>query len=411
MMKVSWRSIPIALAVCAACVSEPEVDSSEHAIQVDEPLALDVLFVIDKSGSMQEERISMAENFELMINELSTLPGGLPSLHIGVISSDMGIGNSSIALCSETGDDGALQNAPRVEDCAPPDDAFIADVIGPDGVRQRNYTGTLEETFQCIGLLGTDGCGFEQHLASMRRALETTGAGEQNEGFLRQDAYLAVVFVTDEDDCSARDVPNFDADPANDATLGPLGSFRCAEFGLRCDGQSLTRTSATYATCEPRGDSYLHHPDDYESFLTDLKGGTDKVFVGVIAGESTGLAVEVVDNGGGPRPLVQASCNSVDGVAAPSHRLSHFAESFPLRHVTSICNPSLDIPISNVAKAMTTALAPADPKPDPGDPGDDPLEPDEETSGGCQSTAASAPAFWLVAFFALGLLWRRRRSR
>jgi hypothetical protein len=55
--------------------------------------------------------------------------------------------------------------------------------------------------FSCIAQLGPDGCGYEQSLEAMYRALDPA----VNPGFIRDDAALAVLFITDEDDCSARD--------------------------------------------------------------------------------------------------------------------------------------------------------------------------------------------------------------
>ena len=44
----------------------------------------------------------------------------------------------------------------------------------------------------------------------MKRALD--GSNPENEGFLRDDAFLAVIFVADEDDCSAFSRGVFDPD-------------------------------------------------------------------------------------------------------------------------------------------------------------------------------------------------------
>jgi hypothetical protein len=58
-------------------------------------------------------------------------------------------------------------------------------------------------------------------------------------GFLRDNAYPAMVLLTDEDDCSAShpDVL-FNPDPEMDnidSDLGYLHAFRCFEFGVICD--------------------------------------------------------------------------------------------------------------------------------------------------------------------------------
>ena len=73
---------------------------------------IDILFVIDDSGSMGEEQASLARNFPAFVNVLNTIPGGLPDVHIGVVSSNVGTGGVNIGGCSSAtlpeGDDGNL---------------------------------------------------------------------------------------------------------------------------------------------------------------------------------------------------------------------------------------------------------------------------------------------------------------
>src|SRR4029078_9630115 len=78
--------------------------------------------------------------------------------------------------------------------------------------------------------------GFEQQLSSVRHALDPNLAPAGNAGFLRADAFLAVILVTNEDDCS---VPanSMLFDPASrlvSAALGPLSPYRCNEYGHVC---------------------------------------------------------------------------------------------------------------------------------------------------------------------------------
>src|SRR5215212_6064945 len=51
---------------------------------------VDILFVIDDSGSMLDKQNSLKDNFPNFINVLKTIQGGLPDVHIGVVTSDMG---------------------------------------------------------------------------------------------------------------------------------------------------------------------------------------------------------------------------------------------------------------------------------------------------------------------------------
>ena len=81
------------------------------------------------------------------------------------------------------------------------------------------------------------GCGFEHQFAAITRALGADGRGAapaENQGFLRPDAYLAIVMITNEDDCSARRPACRCSTRRNTnlaSQLGPPANFRCNEFG------------------------------------------------------------------------------------------------------------------------------------------------------------------------------------
>ena len=77
-----------------------------------------------------------------------------------------------------------------------------------------------------LAQIGATGCGFEQHLLAMRRALENNPA---NAGFLRDNAFLAVIFIADEDDCTF----------AKSAMLGPESDL--AAPGLLDLGETVRR--------------------------------------------------------------------------------------------------------------------------------------------------------------------------
>ncbi len=112
---------------------------------------------------------------------------------------------------------------------------FISNVGG-----QANYTGALPDVFSCIAQLGANGCGFEHQLASVARALGADGAAPpaENAGFLRPNAELAIVLLTNEDDCSAP--ANTTLFGLNGGTqsitnpLGPIANYRCNQFGHLC---------------------------------------------------------------------------------------------------------------------------------------------------------------------------------
>ena len=102
--------------------------------------------------------------------------------------------------CTEQ-EDGSGRCDP-VGQCPPPTcdcPAVIAPVL-----RSSDAGADLERRFRCMTQVGTKGDTFEAGLEAMERALSPamTADGAPNAGFLRDDAYLGVVFLSDENDCS-----------------------------------------------------------------------------------------------------------------------------------------------------------------------------------------------------------------
>src|SRR5262249_36871147 len=154
---------------------------------------------------------------------------------------------------------------------------FLSDVAGANGARVRNYAGTTETVFACMAKLGTTGCGLEQPLASLRRALDPTNT--LNANFLREDARLAIVFVSDEDDCSAKDPAVFDATADGMAKLGPP-NHRCTVYGVTCDGDPDLRHFGVRQNCKPNATSmYMEDVAPFVSMLRTLKKDPGQIFV------------------------------------------------------------------------------------------------------------------------------------
>ena len=200
---------------------------------------VDMLFVIDDSSEMRLAQDNFLRNFPVFMQRLMD-PPGLPDLHIAVISTDMGAGDGSIAGCdSMGGKNGIFQYAPRGT-CSASGLAPGATFIANDGTNS-NYSGNLSDVFSCIAALGESGCGFEHQLAAITRALGADGrpAPAENQGFLRADAFLFIILLTNEDDCSAPQGSNFYDTVMNlklASDLGPPSNFRCNEFGHLCNG-------------------------------------------------------------------------------------------------------------------------------------------------------------------------------
>lgn len=324
---------------------------------------LDLLFVIDDSPSMADKQAALAAAFPQMIDVLSQLDGGLPNLHIGVVTSDMGtsatttlpgpaIGSIGQGGCSGIGLNGDLQVEPGITTGAP----YLVDVELPDGTREKNYTGELRDAFTANATgVGAGGCGFEQHLSAMAHALDGHAA---NAGFLRPEANLAVVILADEDDCSARDAAVFGPESA---ALGPLQSFRCFRFGVACDQD--TNEVGEKLHCHSNEDSDLIDPvQPYIDRLIAVKGDERRVMVAVIAGTTEPVQVEArtPPGGGTAIPSLAHSCTisypTGPAVADPPIRLKSFIEGFPGRAtITAVCSAELSAPLAQIGsttKAM-----------------------------------------------------------
>ncbi len=324
---------------------------------------IDMLFVIDDSGSMQDKQANLANNFPNFINVLNSQEGGLPDIHLGVVSTDMGtsatsgppgpgIGTIGQGGCASTGKDGVLQT-----NGAPVTGNFISDVKQTDGSRIKNYTGDLATVFAQMARVGATGCGFEQPLAAMRRALANTTA---NPGFLRPDALLAVVFLTDEDDCSAKTASLFAA--GDTGALGPLNSFRCTRFGVTCAGGGTTSDEmnqvGTKSGCTASStSSVVESISVFRDFLLGLKSNPRKVVVGGIMGATTPFAVEERQINNMTTIALARSCTyqSANGleVADPGVRMKAFFDAFPDRSTsTTICQPDLSSGLTQIATLL-----------------------------------------------------------
>lgn len=335
------------LAMLAAC-SERDVfvgDLQEVMVVPTVPNRnVDILFVVDSSPSMGDQQAALAASFPQMMDALSTLDGGLPNVHIGVITTDMGVQTSSGTLgpsigtgpgaCTGIGDDGVLRsNAPELAGAM-----FISDIADTDGTRIRNYTGELRDVFAQLATVGANGCGFEQPLAAVRRAIENPA----NAGFIRPEANLAIVILSDEDDCSVLDPQLWGS---NTTSLGVLGSFRCTRFGVTCDGGGATpddmNTPGAKTDCHSNPSSaYVDDVATFTSYLTAVKQDPYAVMIGAIVGDPTSVTVELgVPPGGGTMvPMLGDVCALPGQWADPAVRIAQAADAFPARSaVASIC--------------------------------------------------------------------------
>jgi hypothetical protein len=343
---------------------------------------VDLLFMIDDSSSMLLSQDNLMRNFPVLMNTLQDLPGGMPNVHIGVISSDMGAGDGSLAGCDSTGGKHGIFQYTSRGTCTSTGLAagatYISDIGGV-----RNYTGNLADVFTCIAAIGETGCGFEHQFAAVTRALGADGRGPapaENQGFLRPDAYLAIVMITNEDDCSATSgVPLYDTGSNTNVAsqLGPPSNFRCNEFGHLCDDgagalvhpsrhapNNDVNASVSYGGCRSNdSDGYLVPVRETANRIKALKADDGQVMVAAITGAPSPYIVgwkepSTADTSCGaascPWPAIQHACIGADGsFADPAVRINELVGQFGANGRTlSICDADFAPALSNIASEI-----------------------------------------------------------
>lgn len=338
----------------------PDTRSRQASVceEADEGIDVDLLFVIDDSHSMREEQASLAREIPKLVKVLTQ--GGLVvgeeerqvydaarSIHVGVVSSDMGLKNAAmLPVCEFSGDDGLLR---RAEECGA--GSGFTSYSPNDLVKDMD---SLARSVQCLTQLGTAGCGMEQHLEAMWKALApasdhsfsggTSGHGDmENEGFLRENSLLVVVVLADEDDCSF-------PDKAYDR-LFPSGGSRL-DLNVRCgNNPDKQHPISRYA----EGLRSLRK-DAPERFLFAAITGVPLELEGseytkILRDPAMQFVAEPADANGMLMP--RAVCETDSGVAYPARRLVTLANEFPEQSfVRSICRVDFGTAMAELADAM-----------------------------------------------------------
>lgn len=343
-----------------------------------EPTGVDLLLVVDNSSSMAEEQASLVRQLPALVHSLVEPPDedgdGTPDwlpiadLQIGVVTTDMGTGGARVPTClrADFGDDGILQTRgnPGIPGCQ----ATYPPILGfrPGRDRPEDYAADVA----CVATLGTGGCGFEQQLEAALKALSpaaptswtgpsyvppvffrgTSGHGDgANRGFVRDDTLLAVVVVTDEEDCSVIDPEVFDP---SSPRYGPT------DLNLRC---------FTYPEA-------LHPIERYVRGLAALRAQRpDLLAFGLIVGVPVDLAADVPREAdfdaiaSDPRMIERVdpampsrlapSCNTPGfGLAMPPRRLVEVARGLTGHRTTvqSICQDDWSRPRAALARLLGT---------------------------------------------------------
>ncbi len=271
---------------------------------------MDILFVIDDSGSMSEEQGNLASNFPMFVSVLDdfrTDDGRPIDYRIGVTTTGRDgtyIVHANISLpgfppMMQTitehmdGDNGALRPGTDCGMSAPFLSRSDDDVSGK---------------FSCLAHVGTSGPSLEMPLLMTQWAVRERVSDGTNAGFLRDDALLAVVILTDEDDCSRTD------DPVEETITVSGGSVMTASDGCNYDSPALVPLASILDT------------------LDSVKGDRGRWAVAVVAGPGPG------------------TCSSSFGEATEAIRLKQFVMDAGDNAVfSSICEGDL-------ASALRTAM-------------------------------------------------------
>lgn len=262
----------------------PTGDGSEKKCE-----KMDVLFVIDNSGSMGQEQTNLIANFPAFITVLNN--SGL-DYRVAVTTTGrdytytMTTPLGSLPQSQDGGDNGAMLKP------------------GACNMTKRWIDKTDTDpsaTFSCVANVGTGGPSDEMPLSAMRDAFEERMADGTNMGFRRADALLAVVLLTDEEDCSYE----------SSVSLG--------------FGQSLC-------------DSMMEPVQNYVTFLDTYTGHRSRWATAAIAGPGPG------------------SCSSTFGDAQEATRLKQFVQMTGANGVmSSICDGDLSIGLNQALMLFQSA--------------------------------------------------------
>lgn len=202
---------------------------------------MDIVFVIDDSLSMAAEQENLRANFPQFAQLLNSY----------TISTGETLDYR--AAVTTTGIDATITYHPPglfpiTETQRGPDGQFLQR-CGMTRPWLERTDPDMVNTFTCLADVGTNGASYEMPL----RASQLAATSTTNPGFLRDDALLAIVILTDEDDCS--------------------------------------RTQSTFTTpndnCSTNGDTNVQMPTEIVAALDTIKGDRGRWAAAVIAGQTT----------------------------------------------------------------------------------------------------------------------------
>ncbi len=318
--------IAMMVAVMTGCprVEEVKLDASDGGASAGESSGsvtnmlashfdgVDLLVVVDNSGSMEQEQEILSTAFFTLINSLVNPIAGpdwpfpeVENMRVAVVSSDLGLqygegrvdgfpyGDTNVPTCTDQdarGDDGRFQTsmpatttitsgqiacADTAEQCPPDWSCEASKCISPTGndeaincsslVQDDPFAETeagqenpnLAAQIACLSKLGTHGCGVEQQLESSVRALTRN---EEQQAFLKESHMLVVLVVSDEEDCSVADRGLFDTPEWQSGTMVNANDPAKGQLNTACN------------LPESNEENYLFPISRYWQKLVEMKG-------------------------------------------------------------------------------------------------------------------------------------------
>lgn len=235
------------LFVLAACSgggsSSPDAGPDAGDTDTGDPIpltAVDLLVVIDNTtGSGQEEPILAAGLYGFASALLDPPPSStypaVDDLRVAAITTNMGLSADGESMddywpdavpssCSSSnglGDNGRFQDISTASVEFPDGGVLDCPALGTAWAETSadSPNADLPAQAACLAMQGTDGCGWDQQLQSAATALTR----EDQTGFIRNEAVLAIVVAANEDDCSLENGPGmFAEEEVADMSLGKV---------------------------------------------------------------------------------------------------------------------------------------------------------------------------------------------
>lgn len=370
------------------------------------PRGVDILVVVDNTSAMAAHQAALASSLGLLVEGLAAVNDVRISFTTTDHANPWCVGTSP-----EAGKLGVTSCQERLASFAGAEQVGCLDVCDVAGF-PINPTTTLEDpepkirpwiesiaavpnvstelrrAVACAAPQGIDGCTFPQPLESMAAALDRSRqSGALAQGFVRPDAALAVIFVTDGVDCSydpaAQEIFSADGNQvfwSNPGGTEPTPAV-CWNAGVSCSGgdanawgQCLAADKSLSGAATTSSEAVLYPLSRYFGRLTDV--AADKaaylteppiqVFVvgGVPSGYAEGSALSFprtgdqsyqIEHGVGP------ACGGATDGPVPLVRLRELAQSNGALiegRVASLCDDNFAAAFAGLGEAGQPNLAP-----------------------------------------------------